>query len=88
MLTVVIELAEWSPIPVTYAGGAKGWLEYLFWTLLTVSTDISDLYTVERLSNGRVDLTYGSSLDVFGGKLVNFEDLVAKSRDLSVTESH
>ena len=38
------ELGEWAQIPVTYAGGAK---------------DISDLELVDRLSNVRVDLTYG-----------------------------
>ena len=56
--------------------------------------DISDLSTVQRLSDGRVDLTYGrlaaryccvmlalttnvkSALDIFGGNLVRFQDLV------------
>ena len=40
--------------PVTYAGGARS---------------IDDLDTVKRLGQGRVDLTIGSALDIFGGDL-------------------
>ncbi|EFP87554.1 phosphoribosylformimino-5-aminoimidazole carboxamide ribotide isomerase [Puccinia graminis f. sp. tritici CRL 75-36-700-3] len=58
---LIQRLAEWSRIPVTYAGGAKA---------------ASDLDLVDSLSNGKVDLTFGSSLDIFGGKLVKFDDLV------------
>lgn len=60
------------------------------------AADIGDLDIVERLSGGRVDLTYGrcvvafscpsvllnfncSSLDIFGGKLVKFENLVVRN---------
>ena len=43
---------RWSPLPCIYAGGAK---------------EIGDLGLVERLSGGRVDLTYGTALDLFGG---------------------
>ena len=32
---------------------------------------------VNRLSNGKVDLTFGSALDIFGGKGVKFMDCVA-----------
>jgi len=58
---LVRKLGEWVTIPTTYAGGAK---------------HVSDLALVDSLSNGKVDLTYGSSLDIFGGTLVKFEDLV------------
>ncbi|KAK9456363.1 hypothetical protein V1511DRAFT_497309 [Dipodascopsis uninucleata] len=58
---LVVALANWSPIVVTYAGGAKS---------------IEDLELVERLSDGKIDLTYGSSLDIFGGSLVKFQDCV------------
>ena len=51
---LVAALGEWSPIPVTYAGGARG---------------IDDLEVVKRLGGGRVDLTIGSALDIFGGDL-------------------
>lgn len=59
-----IELGEWTKVPTTYAGGAKGQLSLVLWgrtVRLTdpLSVDISDLDLVDRLSNGRVDLTYG-----------------------------
>ncbi|KAJ7771361.1 hypothetical protein DFH07DRAFT_804070 [Mycena maculata] len=62
---LVTKLGEWVHIPCTYAGGAKA---------------IDDLDLVDRLSGGKVDLTYGSSLDIFGGKLVVFEELVEKNK--------
>jgi len=58
-------LAEWAPIPTTYAGGASG---------------LADLETVTRLSGGRVDLTIGSALDIFGGRGVRYADCVAFNR--------
>ncbi|KAF8165348.1 hypothetical protein B0H34DRAFT_649555 [Crassisporium funariophilum] len=61
---LVSKLGEWVAIPTTYAGGAK---------------DISDLALVDRLSAGRVDLTYGSALDMFGGTQVKFDDLVKEN---------
>eukprot|EP00041_Stephanoeca_diplocostata_P016229 m.319115 g.319115 ORF g.319115 m.319115 type:complete len:64 (-) comp20297_c0_seq9:855-1046(-) len=33
---------------------------------------LSDLDLVHRLSNGRVDLTFGSALDIFGGSGVKY----------------
>ncbi|KAG8801050.1 Enzyme that catalyzes the fourth step in the histidine pathway, partial [Serendipita sp. 399] len=54
-------LGEWVKIPTTYAGGAK---------------DVGDLELVDRLSGGKVDLTFGSALDIFGGSLVRFDKLV------------
>ncbi|WVO21879.1 phosphoribosylformimino-5-aminoimidazole carboxamide ribotide isomerase [Cryptococcus decagattii] len=63
---LVTRLGEWVSIPCTYAGGAK---------------DISDLALVNRLSNGKVDLTFGSSLDIFGGKGVKFTDLVKVDKE-------
>ena len=62
---LVAALGKWSPVPCVYAGGAK---------------DIADLMTVDRLSGGRVDLTYGSALDLFGGTLVRYADCVAWNR--------
>ncbi|KAL8286575.1 hypothetical protein RQP46_004592 [Phenoliferia psychrophenolica] len=59
---LVEKLGEWSKIPATYAGGARS---------------IDDLRLVDTLSKGRVDLTYGSALDIFGGTQVKFDDLVA-----------
>ncbi|KAI9227345.1 MAG: Phosphoribosylformimino-5-aminoimidazole carboxamide ribotide isomerase [Piptocephalis tieghemiana] len=54
-------LGEWTTLPMTYAGGAKS---------------IEDLALVDRLSQSRVDLTFGSALDIFGGKAVRFSDCV------------
>ena len=36
-----------------------------------------DLRKVAELSNGKVDLTFGSALDIFGGKGVTLDELVA-----------
>jgi len=49
-----------SPIPVTYAGGAK---------------EFADLDRVKELGGGRVDLTIGSALDLFGGD-IPYRDVV------------
>lgn len=54
-------LAEWSPIPTTYAGGAKS---------------LDDLAQVEKVGHGKIDLTIGSALDIFGGRGVRYEDAV------------
>ena len=58
---LVSRLAQWCSIPVTYAGGGRS---------------IADLELVKELSNGKVDLTIGSALDIFGGQSVKFEDCV------------
>ncbi|EMC97007.1 hypothetical protein BAUCODRAFT_87558 [Baudoinia panamericana UAMH 10762] len=55
---LVSHLGGICTIPVTYAGGGR---------------NIGDLELVERLSKGKVDLTIGSALDIFGGKGVTFE---------------
>jgi phosphoribosylformimino-5-aminoimidazole carboxamide ribotide isomerase len=57
-------LGEGSPIPVTYAGGAQS---------------LSDLDRVKMLGQGRVDLTIGSALDIFGGS-VPYQAVVAWQR--------
>ena len=54
-------LAKNSPIPVTYAGGAKS---------------LEDLLHVREISGGKIDLTIGSALDLFGGKGVKYDDCV------------
>lgn len=53
-------LGSHSPIPVTYAGGARS---------------LEDCETVARLGRGRVGLTIGSALDIFGGALP-FDEVV------------
>ena len=49
---------------MTYAGGVAG---------------LDDVRLVEQLSAG-VDVTVGSALDIFGGKGVRYDDLVAWNR--------
>jgi phosphoribosylformimino-5-aminoimidazole carboxamide ribotide isomerase len=58
-------LGEWSPIACTYAGGANS---------------LQDLERVSRLSHGRIDLTIGSALDIFGGSGVRYADAVDFNR--------
>ena len=65
---LVTRLGEWSPIPTAYAGGASA---------------IADLEAVTRLGQGRIDLTIGSALDIFGGNGVRYEDAVAFNRRLA-----
>ncbi|NRA40270.1 MAG: phosphoribosylformimino-5-aminoimidazole carboxamide ribotide isomerase, partial [Planctomycetes bacterium] len=60
-LNLVQYLGKHAPIPCTYAGGANS---------------IDDLKAVDELSNGSVDLTYGSALDIFGGTTVKYDDCV------------
>jgi len=62
---LVTMLGEWVEIPTTYAGGARS---------------LDDLGEVTRLSGGRVDLTIGSALDIFGGTGVRYADAVAFNR--------
>ena len=62
---LVSNLGLWSPIPTTYAGGASS---------------LGDLETVTQLGQGRIDLTIGSALDIFGGSRVRYDDVVAFNR--------
>ena len=62
---LVSRLADASPIPTTYAGGANS---------------LADLDQVTRLGHGKIDLTIGSALDIFGGKGVKYDEAVAFNR--------
>jgi len=62
---LVEKLGRWTPIPTTYAGGANS---------------LADLETVTKLGQGRVHLTIGSALDIFGGSGVRYEDCVKFNR--------
>jgi phosphoribosylformimino-5-aminoimidazole carboxamide ribotide isomerase len=63
-------LGTHSPIPVTYAGGVRSF---------------DELDQVERLGQGRVDLTIGSALDIFGGQ-IPYRDVVdwQRSKDANL----
>ncbi|KAK6147204.1 hypothetical protein DH2020_018116 [Rehmannia glutinosa] len=58
---LVALLGRHSPIPVTYAGGV---------------TTMADLERIKIAGTGRVDVTVGSALDIFGGNL-SYKDVVA-----------
>jgi len=59
---LVENLAEWTPIPTTYAGGVR---------------DRNDLLCIKELGKDRLDATVGSSLDIFGGSGMKYTDAVA-----------
>jgi phosphoribosylformimino-5-aminoimidazole carboxamide ribotide isomerase len=69
---LVENLARWTTIPTTYAGGAKS---------------LQDLENVSRLGIGKIHLTIGSALDIFGGSSVRYEDCVAFNRRKGLEES-
>jgi phosphoribosylformimino-5-aminoimidazole carboxamide ribotide isomerase len=51
---LVAKLGEWVNIPTTYAGGASS---------------LEDIDKLKILGKGKLDLTIGSALDIYGGKL-------------------
>ncbi|MEF3304320.1 phosphoribosylformimino-5-aminoimidazole carboxamide ribotide isomerase [Paenibacillus sp. GYB003] len=57
-------LAEWTTIPTTYAGGARS---------------LADLERFRDITGGRLDITIGSALDIFGGQLP-YRDVIAFCR--------
>ena len=61
-------LGNHCSIPVTSAGGVNS---------------LDDLRTVSELSGGKVDLTIGSALDLFGGSKVCYADCVEWNKKAS-----
>ncbi|MBN2433814.1 MAG: phosphoribosylformimino-5-aminoimidazole carboxamide ribotide isomerase [Spirochaetes bacterium] len=57
---LVTMLGKWANIPVTYAGGVSS---------------LGDLEEVKEAGSDRIDITVGSALDIFGGKL-SFSEVV------------
>ena len=53
-------LGAWNGIPVTYAGGVGSF---------------EDLKRMKELGQGRLNVTIGSALDLFGGNM-NYEQVV------------
>jgi phosphoribosylformimino-5-aminoimidazole carboxamide ribotide isomerase len=62
---LVLRLGAWVTIPTTYAGGASS---------------LADLELVTRLGRGKINLTIGSALDIFGGSGVRYLDLIEFNR--------
>lgn len=60
-LDLVAKLGSVDTIPVTYAGGVRS---------------IADLETIKRVGCDRLDATIGSSLDIFGGTSITYEQAV------------
>ena len=58
-------LGNWSKIPITYAGGVHSF---------------EDLRLLKKLGKGKVHVTVGSALDLFGGHL-KFEDVLRECRE-------
>ena len=57
---LIAYLGVWDGIPITYAGGIHTY---------------EDIETIGKLGNGRIHVTVGSALDLFGGNL-SFEEIV------------
>jgi phosphoribosylformimino-5-aminoimidazole carboxamide ribotide isomerase len=62
---LVEKLGAWTPIPATYAGGVR---------------NLDDVERMVQLSGGRLDVTVGSALDLFGGTGIRYADMVALDR--------
>lgn len=69
---LVERLGAATPLPTTYAGGARS---------------LEDLEAVSLLGLGRIDLTIGSALDIFGGNGVRYADCVRFNRDHAASAS-
>lgn len=62
---LVCRLAQWSPLPVTYAGGVQ---------------NIQDMELIRDLGENRLHATVGSALDIFGGSTMTYDEVVAFHR--------
>lgn len=58
-------LGQWAGRKVVYAGGVA---------------NMADVESIQTLSDGRVDVTVGSALDIFGGEGVKYKELVDWNR--------
>ena len=58
---LVAMLGRWGQLPITYAGGAAS---------------MQDVQLVDAASGGKVDVTVGSALDIFGGQGMKYAELV------------
>lgn len=60
-IDLVERLARWTPLPTTYAGGVR---------------DLGDLRTLHQAGGGRLHVTVGSALDIFGGSGLAYAEAV------------
>ena len=59
--SLVRDLAAWTTIPTTYAGGVRS---------------LEDLKLFEEIGHNKLHVTIGSALDIFGGNL-SYDEVVA-----------
>ena len=59
---LVAQLGAWRGCPITYAGGIYR---------------MEDFELIDQLSDGQVDATVGSALDIFGGSGIRYAELIA-----------
>lgn len=57
---VIDILASWDGLPITYAGGVSSF---------------DDLDILKEAGNGKIDVTIGSALDIFGGNM-KYQDII------------
>lgn len=55
-------LGRWSPLPMTYAGGVSS---------------LKDMELIRDRGVGKLDVTVGSALDIFGGNQLRYQELLA-----------
>lgn len=67
---LVRDLAKWTSIPTTYAGGVRS---------------LEDLKQFQSISEGRLHVTIGSALDIFGGNL-SYRDVVEYCQNPSISK--
>jgi phosphoribosylformimino-5-aminoimidazole carboxamide ribotide isomerase len=58
-----------APVPVTYAGGVGS---------------MADLELIRKAGQGRIDVTVGSALDIFGGSGCTYKEVVELCRERGV----
>jgi phosphoribosylformimino-5-aminoimidazole carboxamide ribotide isomerase len=61
-----------APVPVTYAGGVSS---------------MADLELIRKAGQGRIDVTVGSALDIFGGSGCTYDEVTAWCRQAMLTSS-
>lgn len=70
-LELVEYLGNWGKLPMTYAGGAAA---------------LSDVELTHQHSGGKVDITVGSALDIFGGNGMTLNELIQWNHSGEETE--
>ena len=61
-----------APAPLTYAGGVSS---------------MADLELIRKAGKGRIDVTVGSALDIFGGSGCRYDEVAAWCRQVMLTSS-